>query len=457
VTAAENLIELPPLVPSNTASLSGGRAPVRTEADEDGPFTIAGVVPPVLNGQLLLLGPNPMWVDDVDSHHSDDGDGMVHAISLSEGRPTSTRSRFVRTRTLARRWGAQAPPGPLNLAGPLANRSVVLVAGRLLALDGRGFGYRLAAGLDTALVEDFETMLSTTMGSCVVVDPPTGRSTFLGSGFRGPDGLVLTELGADGIIGRTTPLPLPYQPDDPPIEVLDDLVAIGLGSHALTWRSEEHTGDPNLVFDLERPSAIGLLPRGGTSGDVRWCSTVPGVFTAFISLIASGTGADGVVLRRDPSPGDDGAWRPERTGGWLASFQADTRMQSLRLEALDDLELLGVAIDPVAAPDLRRYAYGVTADHSVIIKYNFRSGSTTRTELPEHLLAGHPLFWRDPEGRSDEEGWLLVPCLDRTTHCTALMIFDATRTAAEPEAIIGMPTRIPLDAKGLFLPRAQGR
>ena len=37
------------------------------------------------------------------------------------------------------------------------------------------------------------------------------------------------------------------------------------------------------------------------------------------------------------------------------------------------------------------------------------------------------------------------------------MIFDATRTAAEPEAIIGMPTRIPLDAKGLFLPRAQGR
>lgn len=429
---------------------------MRAESEEDGPFTVAGAVPPALDGTLVLLGPNPVWPDDPDAHHLDDGDGMLHAVALAQGSPVGTRSRLVRTRTLAQRWGARGPEGPLAMAGARANRSVVAVAQRLLALDGSGLGYRITPDLETAGVEDFESMLSVAMGSSVVLDPATGRSTFLGTDLRGPDGVFLIDLSADGLIERTTSLALNYQPDDPPIDVLDDVVAIGLASHGLTWPSEERIGDPTLRFDPERPSAIGLLPRGGTSRDARWCTTTPGAFSSFVSLIASGTGADGTVLRREPPPGAGPSWRPERSGGTLTAFSADARSQTLRLDLLDDLEVLGAAVDPTTAPDLRRHCYGVSADATMLIKYNVRNGTAVRTELPTHLLAGRPTFWRDPEGRSDEEGWLIVPCLDRTTERTALVIFDATRTHAEPEAIIGLPVRIPLDAAGFFLERSAG-
>ena len=135
----------------------------------------------------------------------------------------------------------------------------------------------------------------------------------------------------------------------------------------------------------------------------------------------------------------------------MTAFSADARTQTLRLDPLDDVAVLGAAVDPAAPPDGRRHAYGVTTDHRTLIKYNVRNSTAMRTTLPSHLDAGCPLFWRDPEGRSDEEGWLLVPCFDRTTQRSTLVIFDATRTTAEPEAVIGLPGRIPLDARGLFL------
>ena len=378
---------------------------MRTEASEDGPFDVAGLVPPALNGLLLLLGPNPVVVEDPVHYRPDLGDGMLHRLALVDGRPVSADARFVRTRTLVGRWGAAAPVGPLALGGPRANRSLVHVAGRLLATDGAGYGYRVTTDLRTAAVEDFETMLSMTMGSSVVVDPRSGAGTFLGSERGGPNGLVLYELSEDGIITRSTRLPLTVQPDDPPLEVLDDLVAIGLSSLELRWSSEERIGEPALRFDPDRPSAIGLLPRGGAPTTMRWCAGAPGAFVSFISLIASGTGADGVTLRQEPIPAAGATWSPDRTGGVVTAFSADARTQSLRLDPLDDVEVLGVSVDRTEAPDIRRHAYGVTSDHRTLIKYNVRNSTAIRTELPEHLEAGCPLFWRDPDGRSDEEGW----------------------------------------------------
>jgi carotenoid cleavage dioxygenase len=457
VTVGQKLIELPPLPPNSSPLLSDGRAPLRAEVSEDGPFEVAGIVPPALDGLLLMLGPNPIVVADPEGYRAGEGEGMLHRVAIDDGQPVAMSSRFVRSRALVDRWGAAAPPGPLPMGGLLANRSLVHVAGRLLALDGGGYGYRVTPNLGTAVVEDFETMLTTTMGSCVVVDPSTGAGTFLGLARHRGGGLHLYELSADGMITRSTALPLSFVPDDPPIEVLDDLVAIALSSHDLRWETEERLGDPVLTFDPERPAAIGLLPRGGAAHDMRWCTSGPGAFSAFVCMIASGTGADGVVLHQEAPPANLSPWLPDRRGGVMTGFTADARTQTLRLSPLDDVNVLGIAIDPIATPDARRYAYGVSDDHRTLLKYNVRNSTATRTSLPSHLDAGCPIFWRDPEGRSDEEGWLIVPCFDRMTQRSALVIFDATRTTAEPEAVIGLPSRIPLDARGFFLPgRALG-
>lgn len=450
----ENLIELPPLASTVRPGLSGGLAPLRSEVEEDGPYDVTGTIPPSIDGMLMLIGPNPVFIEDLDAHDLDRGEGMVHAIDFDRGQPTTVRSRFVRTRGLADRWGAKAAPGSLALAGPRANRSIVNVAGRLLALDGAGYGYRITPELATAFIEDFDSMLSTAMGSSVAVNSSDGSGTFLSWYMDGSPGLLLHELSADGVITSTTPLAVPLQPDDPPIAVLDDLVAIGLSS--LFFDRSEVGDDRELAaglrFDPDRASAVGLHGRKAEGSSLHLCHGRPGAITEFAAMTSTSSGADGVFLFQRPRREGDAEWRPTRRGGILTNFSADARTKSLRLEDVDDVDLAGISIDEVAAADVRRHAYAVTQDQRTVVKYNIRNGSATRVEMPEHLDAGTPTFWRDPDGRSDEEGWLFVPCFDRSTEASTLVVYDATRMNSGSEFTIGLPSRIPLGVVGSFIP-----
>ena len=67
--------------------LHGNFAPVLVERSDDHALPVTGVIPPDLCGQLLRNGPNPAAVpaDEAD-YHWFAGDGMIHAITLSEGR-----------------------------------------------------------------------------------------------------------------------------------------------------------------------------------------------------------------------------------------------------------------------------------------------------------------------------------------------------------------------------------
>ena len=92
--------------------LEGNFAPVHDERGT-GDLPVTGVLPPDLEGRLLRNGPNPVSVPaDPADYHWFAGDGMVHAISLSGGRATGYRNRWVRTRSLAAKAGTTPPRGP---------------------------------------------------------------------------------------------------------------------------------------------------------------------------------------------------------------------------------------------------------------------------------------------------------------------------------------------------------
>ena len=74
--------------------LTGNYAPWREEGDAFD-LEIEGELPRELNGSLYRIGPNPHFKP-LGSYHWFDGDGMVHAFILRDGR-AAYRNRYVRT------------------------------------------------------------------------------------------------------------------------------------------------------------------------------------------------------------------------------------------------------------------------------------------------------------------------------------------------------------------------
>src|SRR4051812_45058462 len=59
---------------------------------------VSGEVPRDLDGSYLRIGPNPKF-EPTGRHHWFDGDGMIHAVQIQDGRVTY-RNRWVRTEHL---------------------------------------------------------------------------------------------------------------------------------------------------------------------------------------------------------------------------------------------------------------------------------------------------------------------------------------------------------------------
>jgi len=72
--------------------LRGNFAPWREEGVTDG-LQVIGEIPRDLNGTFFRAGPNPAFEPE-GRYHWFDGDGMVHAIKIEDGR-ASYRNRWV--------------------------------------------------------------------------------------------------------------------------------------------------------------------------------------------------------------------------------------------------------------------------------------------------------------------------------------------------------------------------
>ena len=84
---------------SDDPHLSGNYAPIGRETDADNLQVIAGRIPPDLSGAYLRNGPNPLYKP-IFYAYPMDGDGMIHAVYLDNGR-ARYRNRFVQTAGLA--------------------------------------------------------------------------------------------------------------------------------------------------------------------------------------------------------------------------------------------------------------------------------------------------------------------------------------------------------------------
>jgi len=128
---------------TSTPFLQGNFAPWPTEGDFENIAVVKGEVPKELSGALYRNGPNPQFP--VDNMHWFEGDGMLHAFYINNGK-ISYRNRWVRTDrfNLERNAGkslfgtmmdpSSIDPSVIDVSRNPANTNIIQHAGKLFAL-----------------------------------------------------------------------------------------------------------------------------------------------------------------------------------------------------------------------------------------------------------------------------------------------------------------------------------
>jgi len=197
--------------------LQGNFAPWRMEGVAED-LEVTGAIPRDLNGTYYRTGPNPAF-EPSGRYHWFDGDGMIHAVHLENGK-ARYRNRWIRTKAFEAESAAgkglwtgvmENPAGnPFGNTHGLvlkdnANTDVIFHRGRILAtwyLCGSPYAVD-PLSLETLGAEDFLGTLVGDMMAHPKVDEATGELFWFDYGPR-PPYLRYGVISADGVVAAQT-------------------------------------------------------------------------------------------------------------------------------------------------------------------------------------------------------------------------------------------------------------
>jgi len=444
--------------------LVGNFAPVTEELTVERPLAVDGAVPPALEGLLVRNGPNPVSVADPESYHWFGGDGMVHAVELRDGGAVSYRNRWVRTRKLAAEAGTAPPRGPQEpITGP-ANTHVIWHGGQLLALVESGFPHRLTTDLDTVCVEDFDGTLTSAMTAHPHADPDTGGLAFFGYDVFGPPFLRYHELDSSGSLVHSTDVDIPRATMQHDFGVTGTRVAF-LDLPVVFDMDLAMTGRPlPFRWDPSAGTRVGVLDRGEDGTGTRWVGIDPCYVFHVMNAFDDGATVVLDVCRYDrvfdtPPPGLITPAPPT-----LERWRVDPTLGQLSATPLDDRGVEFPRVDDTLAGRPYRYGYCVEMSQTddaqsfdALLRYDVVRDVTARWDPGPGRYPGEPVFVRDPDGRADDEGWVLSVVYDAGTDKSDLVILDASSFGKDPDAVVHLPARVPFGFHGSWVPAARYR
>jgi carotenoid cleavage dioxygenase len=448
--------------------LEGNFAPVLEERSDDHPLEVTGALPPDLDGRLVRNGPNPVATPaDPAAYHWFSGDGMLHAVSLADGRATGYRNRWVRTRALAGKVATESPSGPMEPIDGPANTHVIRHAGTTLALCESGFPHAISPDLSRARVHDFDAALASPMTAHPKVDPATGELVFFGADPFGPPFLRYHVVDATGQMTRTVELETPratmmhdFALTETRAVFLDQPVVFDLALAA--------AGRPlPYRWDAEAGARLGVLPRDGDATDIVWVPMDPSyVFHVLNAFDDRAGGRDRIVLDVvrydsvfDTAPGEPIA----RCTPALFRWTVDLADRTVREEQRDDTPVEFPRIDAAAAGRPYRYGYctrlGDDPDRPSmpgLVKFDLDRDEAVRFDPGPNRACSEPVFVRATDGAAEDEGWVLSVVYDATTDRSDVVVLDATSFGGPPVATVHLPARVPFGFHGSWIPTDGG-
>lgn len=447
--------------------------------DQDFPaqnLTIEGTLPEALAGTFYRNGPARHEIGDLRYHHWFDGDGMMHAYRIGEGRVSHT-GRFVQTQKVEREQaagralvhgfgtaveGLQRPSSADDLNA--ANISILKHNGELLALWEGGSAYRLdPETLDTL---GLKTWSDDTEGAPFSAHPRLDADgTLWNFGYAATVGaLILYKIGADGIVQKTGIIPAPNTPMVHDFLITErhivlilppfvfDVGSDGAFLDQFHWRPEN--GGRALIIDKDDFSSIREveLPAfwvfhfanafDDSDGSIVFDAPIyqnPSAMTETFSDVMRGVDTPSdlsrhVRYRLDPAKNTADFVDIDGCAG--TDFpRIDQRFAGQQHRYSIAMQMSGGVEHPGFNTLLR-------IDHTKEAVSSFTYGPTELAE--EHISVPHPHIC------TEGSGWIIGTTLDYTTGTSTLNVFNAGSVEDGPIARAHMPYAIPLGLHGNF-------
>ncbi len=450
--------------------LTGNYAPVGDELTRYD-LPVLGRLPDRLRGTLFRNGPNPQF-EPVEPYHWFTGDGMVHAITLGDGR-ASYRNRWVRTPKFLAEAGAGRPlfagfGRPLTEAAArldtgVANTHVMSHAGRLLALEEAHRPTRLDPDdLSTLCYEDFGGALPGRFTAHPKRDPTTGQLVFFSYSANGPfsAGMCWGTIEPDGVVSRREMFDAPY------CSMVHDFAVTA--THVvfpvlpLTGDlARARAGGPPFAWEPERDGFLGVLRRDQGIASLVWTKAASGF--AFHVMNAFDADGDVVmdVVEYDAPPlfprADGGIPAPEATRSRLCRWRIDTTGRArARREVLDELQGEFPRIDERRSGLPYRHGFRVcqipgAAGAEAIVHHDLERRGRSLFTLKEGERASEAVFVPDSDDAAEGEGWLLTVVWRPELDDSVLLVLNAQQLERGPVAVVSLPRRIPFGFHGSWL------
>lgn len=444
---------------------------------------IEGEIPPEINGTLFRNGPSQKILPP-GGHaalHLFDGDGLVHAFRLSEGRAWY-RGRFVEdpTHLVEQEEGRYCMHGVTVRADDPTDRvpmrqqhntNVVWHGGKLMALVENAYPFEIDASTLGPVGENTfgGKMLGFSTSAHPKIDSKTGQMMI--HGYQPLEPYVqYYVVEPDGRCSVAEPVEMSYSAMmhdmaitenyaifiAPPVIIDTEALLAGEKAFAQCLRWEPEKG---LRFGVRRREA---------GSEVRWFRAPT---SAFMFHPGNAYEEDGKILM-DACSYLDGpgflrtlcTWRRgEIDQACLARpflYELDLKTGDTKERQLDDVGCEFPRLDDRLVGYRNRYGYvarvrpgnGLAVDmFAEIMKYDRQGGPTSVHDYGSGHFPSEPVFVPRAVGADEDDGFVLNVVFDATQDSSYLAVLDARNLDSAPLAKAHMSHRVPLGFHGNFV------
>lgn len=451
----------------NNPFLKGNYAPVHDELDVDN-LQIIGQIPSELEGAYMRNGPNPLFPP-ISYTFPFDGDGMIHAIYIADGK-AHYRNRFVKTKGyLAEKkagkaiYGGIMHPimpdpkliGPDGDPGPFKNGAFIHIirhAGHYLAMWEGGPAYEMDIKLGT--LGEWQPIGSKKPIPVVPhtrFDPKTGELWLINYDIE-PPYLSVYQIDKQGKLQTKVDIDKPYSTmmhdflltenyvifyDCPVVFDADKLMS---GKDIISWK-------PELGV------RIGVMHR--KTHNIEWFHTDAFFVFHFANAYEN---KDEIIIDFVRHPYlefiDSGNDEVNHT---LFRTKLNLSKKTVANEQLDDRHIEFPRIKETQDTLQHRFVYTPgkmiekTENFHALIKYDVETQSTQIHDFGSTHEIGEAVFVPRKNATHEDDGYLMLFVYDKTENNSEFVILNAAHLSDQPIARVKLPRRIPHGLHGTWM------
>jgi carotenoid cleavage dioxygenase len=274
---------------------------------------------------------------------------------------------------------------------------------------------------------------------------------FFGYSPMEPPYLQYSVVSAEGELLQTVPVELPVGVMMHDFAITENYTIFM--DLPLTFSAERmRRGEPVLMFERERASRFGIVPRYGDNSNIRWFESracfVWHTLNAWeegdeVVLVACRMNSTNVVVSEEKDRDPEGDI--PRLHQWRFNLNTGTVREAM----LNDVPAEFPRVNEQFVGRKTRYGYaGKMAPMPVplfdgLIKYDLITGKSETHEFGAGRYGGEAVFVPHPGAVAEDDGWLLTFVYDGGENSSELVVVSAGDLTGEPVARVIIPQRVP--------------